>query len=318
MIRKGASDVAGTFERPSLPRVAVCLAAYNGMRWISEQITSILAQTSVHVTIFVSVDHSSDGTEQWIEDLARADQRIVPLPHGEKFGGAARNFFRLLKEVDFSLFDYVSLADQDDVWHLDKLSHAVSTLHISCTDVYSSNVTAFWPSGRQVLIDKSQPQRKRDFLFEAAGPGCTYVMSVSFARTLQEHITIHWSDLQSVGLHDWFIYAYARANRFRWTIDVRPGMSYRQHAENQVGVNQGWRAFVHRVGKIQSGWGFAQALLIARLVGMQNDMYALALQRGRYLWLAAHAHHCRRRLRDRIWFAASCLLVCLTGSRGNG
>lgn len=318
MIRKDVPDIVGISNQANFPRIAVCLAAYNGMRWIAEQMRSILDQSAVHVTIFVSIDHSTDGTEQWIDDLARADRRIVPLPHGEKFGGAAPNFFRLMKEVDFSSFDYVSLADQDDIWYLDKLSHAISVLHTSGADVYSSNVTAFWPSGRQALIEKSQPQRTRDFLFEAAGPGCTYVMRAGFARTLQESITTHWNDVQAVGLHDWFIYAYARANGFRWIIDRRPGMLYRQHAENQVGVNEGWRAFVHRARKIQSGWGFTQAALIARLVGMQGDMYVLALQHGRYLWLASHASQCRRRLRDRIWFAASCVLMCVTGNRRNG
>ena len=95
-------------------KIAVCLAAFNGVRWLAEQLDSILAQEGVAVTVFVSVDQSSDGTEQWIDARAQVDSRIVVLPHGERFGGAARNFFRLLRDVDFSGFDYVSFADQDD------------------------------------------------------------------------------------------------------------------------------------------------------------------------------------------------------------
>ena len=99
-----------------MPTVAVVLAAYNGSRWIQEQIASIFAQQGVDVTLFISVDSSTDGTEALVNQLAAADSRIVVLPHGLRFGGAAPNFYRLLKDIDFSAFDYVALADQDDVW----------------------------------------------------------------------------------------------------------------------------------------------------------------------------------------------------------
>lgn len=299
-------------------RVAVCLAAYNGMNWFAEQLESILSQADVEVTVFVSVDRSSDGTEQWIDQRAQADHRIVVLPHGERFGGAARNFFRLVRDVDFSDFDYISFADQDDIWYPDKLKQAILTLHASGADVYSSNVMAFWPSGREALIKKSQPQRPWDFLFEAAGPGCTYVMRADFARALQNRIIERWDDMQRVGLHDWFSYAFARANGYKWVIDSRPGMLYRQHAENQVGVNKGWRAFAHRARKIWSGWGIEQASLIAQLVGLKDDAFVQSWCRETrmgYMRLALNARQCRRRLRDQVLFAFTCIALCLAGKR---
>jgi rhamnosyltransferase len=302
-------------------RVAVCLAAYNGMNWFAEQLESILAQSGVMVTVFVSVDHSTDGTERWIEQRALADQRIVVLPHGERFGGAARNFFRLIRDVDFSNFDYISFADQDDIWFMDKLARAVDVLCESGAHAYSSNVIAFWPSGRRSLIEKAQPQRKRDFLFEAAGPGCTYVMRIEFARSLQAHVRERWDDMQQVGLHDWFTYAFARSNGYQWVIDREPRMFYRQHATNQVGVNEGWRAFAHRARKIWNGWGFDQAVLIAGLVGLENDAYVRPLSGGSrlgYLRLALRAGECRRRSRDQLLFAASCVAIVFAGRRSNG
>src|SRR5690606_18556225 len=131
---------------------------------------SILGQVSVEVTVFVSVDVSTDGTERWIDQRALEDKRIVILPHGQHFGGAARNFFRLVRDIDFSSFDYVSFADQDDIWFEDKLMQAIDMLRESNATAYSGNVLAFWPDGRRMLIEKSQRQRKWDFLFEAAGP----------------------------------------------------------------------------------------------------------------------------------------------------
>lgn len=292
------------------PRLAVCLAAYNGMQWIEEQITSIKAQEAVDVTLYVSVDVSTDGTEGHIRRLAENDEKIVLLPYGARFGGAAPNFFRLLAEIDFSSYDYVSLADQDDIWLPNKLSRATKALETSGADGYSSNVIAFWENGRQSIIDKAQPQRRFDYFFEAAGPGCTYVLSASLANKIKECVVKNAGEIKNIGLHDWFIYAFARSNGLKWVIDPAPSMFYRQHSTNQVGVNQGFRAFYARSKKILNGWGFQQASMIARLVGATADepqTRLCSMRRKDLLWLAVNSSKFRRRLRDRYFFAASCI-----------
>lgn len=302
----------------AMPKIAVCLAAYNGIRWLPEQLNSILEQMGVSVTVFISVDRSMDGTEAWVSQRALADRRILVLPHGEKFGGAARNFFRLIRDVDFSGFDYISFADQDDIWLPDKLLRAHTLLQSNGADAYSSNVLAFWPNGREFLINKSHPQVEWDFLFEAAGPGCTYVFKRELACALQELVKNRWADVQEIGLHDWFSYAFARAHGFRWFIDEKPGMLYRQHDENHVGVNVGWDAFFYRAQKVFGGWGLTQSALTARLVGLAEDRFVLRWSTGSRLGilsLALSARRCRRRLRDRMIFALSCLVMCVAGPR---
>jgi rhamnosyltransferase len=82
--------------------IAVLLATYNGMKWIEEQVESILNQQSVDVNIYISVDLSTDNTYQWCQDLAKQNVHVKVLPYGERFGGAAKNFFRLIRDVDFS------------------------------------------------------------------------------------------------------------------------------------------------------------------------------------------------------------------------
>jgi len=146
-------------------KIAVLLAAYNGVKWLPAQVESILQQKNVDVNIFISVDSSSDATEAWVSELALNNTQVKVLPHGEHFGGAGRNFYRLIRDVDFSEFDYIALADQDDIWLADKLSAAHERISESCASGYSSNVTAFWSDGRKVLLDKAQRQRKYDFLF---------------------------------------------------------------------------------------------------------------------------------------------------------
>jgi len=233
-----------------LPRVAVLLAAFEGMQWIKEQIDSILNQQGVKVTLFVSVDSSTDGTDQWVQSLTNKNSNVFMLPYGERFGGAGPNFLRLLSDVDFSGFDAVSFADQDDIWFTDKLQNAYEILQTKRYDVYSSNVTAFWPDGRQEFIDKAQPQKNFDYLFEAAGPGCTYVFNPDSALAFKHFVLSIEGHFQGLPLHDWLAYAFCRSRGFKWFIDSRPSMLYRQHQYNQVGINKGLNAYRARFSRV--------------------------------------------------------------------
>jgi rhamnosyltransferase len=294
------------------PSIAVCLAAFNGVCWLPDQLDTILNQSGVTVIVYVSVDVSSDGTEEWIDQIADKDSRIRVLQHGEHFGGAAKNFFRMIRNIDFSEFDYVSFADQDDIWFPNKLLRAHNILSSIGADAYSSDVEAFWPDGRKLLIKKSQPQTQWDFLFEAAGPGCTYVMRVKLANAIQNLARSNWNDLQAIALHDWFSYAFARAQGYQWYIDDVPSMLYRQHGNNQVGVNVGWRAFIYRARIILSGEGLSQSASIARLVGLKEAPFVLRWTSGNrlgLLFLAIHAIKCRRRVSDKFIFGLSCLVL---------
>lgn len=284
------------------PRIAVLLAAYNGFQWLSVQLQSILDQQDVSVTVFISVDNSSDGTEALVDEWASRDARVIPLPYGETLGGAAKNFYHLLRNVDFSSFDYVSFADQDDIWLTDKLICAHQKLSQGVFAGYSGNVTAFWPDGREQLLDKAQPQRQYDFLFEAAGPGCSYVLKVSDALAFKAFLQQHWGEANKVFLHDWLIYAWFRSKGLQWFIDPNPKIQYRQHASNQVGANSGLKAFKARLALVRKGWYRAQ---IAQIVGLLGSAVATRGigQDGSVskAFLIRNICQLRRRLRDRFF-----------------
>ena len=236
------------------PNIAILLAAYNGMQWIEEQIESILNQSDVDVSIFISVDLSTDGTYEWCKEKESLNNRIIILPYGDKFGGAAKNFFRLIHDVDFSDFDFVSLADQDDIWLPNKLQHAISLIQLNGYDAVSSDVIAFWEDGREKLVKKSYPQKKYDYLFEAAGPGCTYVFKAGALVKFQSFLRKRSAYVNEVALHDWMIYAYLRHNGYKWWIDDRLLMKYRQHSNNQVGFNSGLQAYKKRIFMVREKW----------------------------------------------------------------
>lgn len=239
-------------------KIAVLLAAYNGESWICEQVESLVKQRNVDIKIFISVDLSTDNTFNILSQLNAKYQNIELLPYGKKFGGAAKNFYRLIKDVDFSSFDYVALSDQDDIWLPNKLENGVLTMQKSNCVGYSSDVVAVWADGRSRYIKKSYSQRKYDYMFESGGPGCTYILKVEVFTLFKNKINSNWSASQFIEYHDWFIYCFFRSNNFNWIIDSSSFMHYRQHESNQIGANTSIRSFCTRINMITNGWYFDQ------------------------------------------------------------
>ena len=236
-----------------LPKVAVLLAAYNGEKYIQEQIESIVNQVDVDVYIYISIDASTDRTLEICEQLQKIHKNIFIINENkERFGSAGKNFYYLIKNVDFEEFDFIALSDQDDIWKPLKIIRGIQVLEKEQASGYSSDVECFWDDGsrKNKIIKKSYPQKKYDYYFEPAGPGCTYILTKNFATILKGEI----SNLNHLPFHhDWYIYAFARKNNFIWHIDNMPNIYYRQHKKNQVGANIGFINKLQRIKIIKDG-----------------------------------------------------------------
>ena len=293
-------------------KIAVLLASYNGVKYIKEQIDSILNQKEVDVTIFISDDLSTDGTIEYLQDIYKDFKNIVYLPSGSKFGGAGKNFFRLIRDVDFSSFDFISFVDQDDIWYEDKLIRAIKTIEDKQLDAYSSNILAFWEDGKEMIINKSSLQARYDYIFEAAGPGCTYVLKKDLAISLQNFICDNWEDVNKVELHDWFIYAFARENNYKWHIDEKPSMRYRQHTSNQVGANDGLKAKLKRLKKVFSSWYREEIIKIIKVLRLENkykfSKYILNKSYLNNLLLLKYSFEFRRNKKEKLFLSLLILL----------
>ncbi|MGY3864695.1 glycosyltransferase [Aeromonas bivalvium] len=284
-------------------KTCVLLAAYNGCSHIHEQLDTILhQQCSLSVDLIVSVDLSQDSTYEICNVYADKYRNMRLLPYGDYFGGAGKNFYRLLNDTDLSCYDYIAFSDQDDIWLDNKLGKAIEKLQQF--DCYSANVTAFWEDGREVFVDKSQPQREWDFLFEAAGPGCTYVFKREVAIQFKAWLLERYEKIgEDIALHDWLFYAFARSRGYSWFIDPEPMMRYRQHANNQVGTNNSVAAAKKRLKMIKSKWYRNQITKIAEhldLLILPVVKYGLNHGYLGNLYLLLHIGKIRRRLRDRI------------------
>lgn len=110
--------------------ISVCIATYNGEKYIKEQLDSILLQLDKNDEIVISDDGSSDNTIKLIESYN--DSRIKLFKN---------SFKNLILNFEFALNqakgDYIFLSDQDDVWLRNKVE--VCNKYLDSYDIVVSN-----------------------------------------------------------------------------------------------------------------------------------------------------------------------------------
>lgn len=95
--------------------ISVCIATYNGEKYIRQQLDSILLQTKTVDEIIISDDSSTDRTVDIIKSYN--DSRIN-LIENQSFNSP---IFNLENAIKHSKGYYVFLADQDDIWNINKV-----------------------------------------------------------------------------------------------------------------------------------------------------------------------------------------------------
>lgn len=260
-------------QTPKPSRVTVLMATYNGRQWIDAQVDSILGQRGVEVVLVVSDDGSSDGTLEHLHARALEDPRIRVLPPRGGRPGVTANFLHLFT-THIPDDTAVAFSDQDDVWREDKLLLELAAMHSAGMDVVSSNAESFSATGARSIIKKNQPLRKWDHVFEAAGPGSTYLFSPQAHARIVDALSR--LDYSRIGVHDWYLYAIARAIGLHWTILEEATVEYRQHEANVLGANSGPAARKFRLERLMSGFYREQFLLTARAIREVSDYSASA------------------------------------------
>ena len=107
----------------SMPLISIIMPVYNGERFLSEAIESIIAQTYENWELLAVDDGSTDKSLQIIEAYAEKDGRIKLLKNdsGEHGPGIARNY-----GIDRISGKYTYFLDADDWIEKDLLECTVS------------------------------------------------------------------------------------------------------------------------------------------------------------------------------------------------
>ncbi len=106
--------------------VDILMAAYNGEKYISEQIDSILSQSYTNWRLYINDDCSTDRTAEIAKAYAeKYPDKIIFTKNSVNSGNAGNNFFNMIKKSSANI---IMTCDQDDIWLKDKVKRAVEIL----------------------------------------------------------------------------------------------------------------------------------------------------------------------------------------------
>lgn len=115
--------------------ISVCMASYNGEKYIKEQINSILKQLSSEDELVISDDGSTDRTL----DIVRSyDDERIRLFINQGDHGYSKNFENALRHCKG---DFIFLSDQDDVWKDNKVETILPLLKKYAFVVHDTEMT---------------------------------------------------------------------------------------------------------------------------------------------------------------------------------
>jgi len=122
--------------------ITVCIATFNGEKYIKKQIISILNQINSNDEIVISDDSSTDDTINIIKNIN--DSRIK-LFQNNKFYNPIYNFENAIKK---STGDIIVLSDQDDIWLNNKIKIIKERFRNKIEDIYTLMMNGY-------IIDKT-------------------------------------------------------------------------------------------------------------------------------------------------------------------
>ena len=232
----------------SSPWVLVLLPVYNGQQFLTQQVESIIQQSSVTTHLLCRDDGSTDGSLASLTALQqRWPDRITLVNDARGNLGASGNFSSLmrialeLKVPGAGQFAYVALSDQDDVWHTDKLAKGLAALMAleearpGAPALVHSDLRVIEEDGQEIAPSMARYQGLRPDLSGFSAQllsntltGCTSLMN---RELLEKALPVPPEAI----MHDWWLSLVASALGSRRYLD-QALIDYRQHASNAIGA----------------------------------------------------------------------------------
>lgn len=207
-------------------RISVAAAAYNGEKYIGEQLDSILRQLGPQDEVVVSDDGSTDRTLELLAAYEKADRR-VRVVNGPGLGIKQNIAYAIAQTKG----NYIFLSDQDDVWKENKVARVMETFQKErcslvvhdCIVVKEDLQTVIYPSF---------------FAYRGSGAGIwsniwknKYIgCCMAFTGDLKKYILPIPDDIQ---MHDqWIGVLNDKHNRGKTVFLKEPLLYYRRHTGN--------------------------------------------------------------------------------------
>ena len=223
-----------------MQNVDILLATYNGERYIDDMLKSIADQSYTNWRLIVRDDGSVDNTIDKLQEFAnRHFGKVWIISDGQNIG-VVRNFATLMS---LATSEYIFFADQDDVWHPDKLVSMISIangsgffndepvlIHTDLT-VVDSDLKVIASSFFQYQgLNPARGLLPKDLMIQNCVTGCAMMINKKL-RDLSLPIP------EGACMHDWWI---AMVASTFGTIKLmnKPTLFYRQHGKNDTGAKR--------------------------------------------------------------------------------
>ena len=178
-------------------KLSIVMTTYNGIRYIEEQLESIVNQERKADEVLIFDDGSNDGTPEFIEkyiiknNLNNTWKVIV----NEENKGWRRNF---VEGIWISTGDLVFPCDQDDIWHKDKLK-VMEDIMINNPQikVLTTNVTNLYDnSKREQSSDQNEKLEKVSWgkhIFKVDAPGCVFCIRKEIVEKSKNYYNLEYA-----------------------------------------------------------------------------------------------------------------------------
>lgn len=212
-------------------KVLILMSTYNGEKYLSEQLDSLLNQSDVSINILIRDDGSFDKTIEIIQQYSTVYSNIT-FYEGDNIG-FAKSFWSLLTTADGS-YQYYAFCDQDDVWKKHKVRTAIDMITAekkSGPILYTSNVQCIDKNGIELDIKPFAGRLlgRYEVFQTSILPGCTFVFNNEAKKVLSKYDGFIYA-------HDWAVYAIVRTLGTVIYDSQNCPILYRVHENNTIGI----------------------------------------------------------------------------------
>ena len=225
-------------------QTAILLATYNGEKYLSELLDSLLAQTYEDYICYIHDDGSTDSTGTIIQTYSTDYPGRFIILDGPPTGGAKNNFFYMMKTAA-GKHRYYMFCDQDDIWIPTKIEKSVEAIEKLEGQNNKNSKEPCLVFGDMKVVDETLSETADSFtrfndlhynritLDRAVMKDCAAGCSMIFNNVLLQVVIVE--DINSIIMHDaWVMILAAALGRIQY-ID-EPLTLYRQHKDNKVGA----------------------------------------------------------------------------------
>lgn len=221
--------------------ISIAMTTYNGAQFVQAQLRSILEQTRQPDEIIICDDGSRDDTVNIIRHVMETSGTDrIRLVENEENLGYIRNFY---KAISLTKGDYIFLADQDDIWHREKLEKSMAIMERTGAAAICTRSRLIDRDGQEMdgnafivsvllarLKEELGPVRFFDLVIENVAQGCTYCFTKEVRAkylALNSRQLIHDHQIMFIASLVGKVYACAE-----------PMIDYRIHGSNSAGLQE--------------------------------------------------------------------------------